>query len=132
MQDRGARSAYQLRRSEAVSQPSAAERLIGAILAGLLGCGPGAEISLAERGRRVYGSSCSACHHPDPSRDGTLGPAISGSSRELLEARVLRAEYPPGYRPKRPSLQMTPLPHLAAEIDALTAYLAEAGSAPGR
>jgi mono/diheme cytochrome c family protein len=67
--------------------------------------------------------NCIACHAQDPSQDGALGPAVVGSSRELLEARVLRAEYPPGYTPKRDSQIMIALPHLANEIDALHAYL---------
>ena len=77
------------------------------------------------RGRTVYRTACTTCHHPDPSKDGSLGPAVLGSSKELLEARVLRAEYPPGYAPKRTSTAMMPLPHLSADIDALAAFLAE-------
>ena len=34
--------------------------------------------------------------------DGSVGPAVAGASRELIEAKVLRGEYPPGYTPKRP------------------------------
>lgn len=79
----------------------------------------------ANRGRATYLTSCTACHAPDPNVDGALGPAVAGSSRELLEARVLRAEYPPGYAPKRETRAMVALPHLAGEIDALAAYLAE-------
>jgi hypothetical protein len=55
--------------------------------------------------------------------DGTLGPAIAGSSRELLVARVLRGDYPAGYTPKRSSKVMPPMPFLQNEIDALHAYL---------
>lgn len=78
---------------------------------------------LVKRGRSVYMSNCIACHNQNPAQDGALGPAIAGSSHELIEARVLRAEYPPGYTPKRDSKAMIALPHLAGEIDALTAYL---------
>lgn len=76
------------------------------------------------RGRDVYMSICTACHNADPSRDGSTGPANAGASRELVEAKVLRGQYPPGYTPKRPSNVMPPLPHLAASIDDLTAFLA--------
>jgi mono/diheme cytochrome c family protein len=75
------------------------------------------------RGRQVYLGICTACHHADPTKDGTAGPAIAGSSRELLEARVVRGEYPPGYTPKRPSQIMPRFPQLAGEIDALKAFL---------
>lgn len=79
----------------------------------------------ARRGKAVYDGVCIACHNPNPALDGSLGPANAGASRELLEARVLRGEYPPGYTPKRDSKAMPPMPHLADKIDDLTAYLAE-------
>ena len=77
----------------------------------------------AGRGRYVYLAQCIACHNSDPSKDGPLGPAIKGSSRELLEARVLRGVYPPGYKPKRGTAIMQPMPHLAPNIPDLTAFL---------
>ncbi len=83
---------------------------------------PSAE-DLAARGRRVYLGNCTACHAMDPSQPGSLGPEVTGSSRELLEKRVLHATYPEGYEPKRTTTLMVALPHLAPDIDALTAYL---------
>jgi mono/diheme cytochrome c family protein len=83
----------------------------------------GADPAVA-RGRAVYMSICTACHNADPSLDGAVGPANAGASHELLAAKVLRGEYPPGYTPKRPSNAMPPLPHLAASIDDLAAFLA--------
>ena len=77
----------------------------------------------AGRGRHVYLAQCTACHNSDPSKDGPLGPAIKGSSRELLEARVLHGAYPPGYKPKRATAIMQPMPHLAPNIPDLTAFL---------
>jgi mono/diheme cytochrome c family protein len=93
-------------------------------------CGPAkppngaspAEVA-AERGRRVYATNCTVCHNPDPSRPGAIGPPVKGSSRALIEARVLRAGYPPGYKPKRASKAMPAQPHLAGSIDDLAAYL---------
>jgi mono/diheme cytochrome c family protein len=79
--------------------------------------------ALAARGRSVYMANCIACHAPDPSQEGGLGPAVVGSSRELLETRVLRAEYPPGYTPKKTTQMMIPLLHLENEIEALFAFL---------
>ena len=76
-----------------------------------------------ERGKRVYVANCIACHNPDPTREGTLGPAVAGSSLALVEARVLRAEYPPGYTPKRSSALMPAQPFLKADVPALAAYL---------
>jgi mono/diheme cytochrome c family protein len=95
-------------------------------LAGAACGGDGAQATdLAARGRTVYRNVCTACHNADPAQDGTIGPAVAGASRELLEARVLRGAYPPGYAPRRPSQAMPPFPNLAGEIDALAAYLAE-------
>lgn len=78
----------------------------------------------AERGRQVYLAQCTACHAPDPAQAGPVGPAVKGSPRELLEAKVLRGTYPPGYTPKRPTALMPPQPAVAGEMDALAAYLA--------
>jgi mono/diheme cytochrome c family protein len=78
----------------------------------------------AGRGRAVYLANCVACHNNDPSRDGPIGPAIKGSSKELLEARVLTTSYPPSYKPKRPTKVMPQFPFLKEEIPYLVAYLA--------
>jgi mono/diheme cytochrome c family protein len=98
----------------------------------VMGCSPGSDQTsqgdvlspAAAEGRQVYAANCTACHNQDPTQPGALGPAVAGSSEGLLEAKVLRGEYPPGYTPKRESHAMIPLPHLANEIPALAAYLA--------
>jgi mono/diheme cytochrome c family protein len=77
----------------------------------------------AEKGKQIWLGQCVACHNPDPTKDGTLGPAVKGTSPALLEARVLRGEYPPGYKPKRPTKVMPPRPDLAPSIPDLAAYL---------
>ena len=79
--------------------------------------------SLVERGKHYYKNVCTACHNGDPSKDGTLGPAVAGSSLALLEAKVLRGEYPPGYTPKRDTSAMPRFEFLAPEIPGLAAYL---------
>jgi mono/diheme cytochrome c family protein len=76
-----------------------------------------------ERGRAVYVANCVACHNNDPSKDGPIGPANKGSSKELLEARVLSTSYPPGYKPKRPTKIMPQFPFLKDEIPYLAEYL---------
>jgi len=81
------------------------------------------QAKLVTRGRIVYSSQCISCHNPDPKKDGSLGPNVAGSSRELLEQRVLHGKYPEGYQPKRPGQVMPKMPHLKNEIDALHAYL---------
>ena len=95
-----------------------------------LACKPGGD-SAVERGRRAYAANCTACHNPDPTRDGTIGPAIAGSSLELVRARVLKAEYPPGYVPKRDSHLMPAQPFLASDVPDLAAYLGSLAPAAG-
>jgi mono/diheme cytochrome c family protein len=91
---------------------------------GLAGCGePAGPSATAERGRQIYLAQCSACHHPDPSQAGPLGPPVKGASRALLEAKLLRGTYPPGYTPRRPTTVMPPQPALASEIPALADFL---------
>ena len=81
---------------------------------------------LAREGEKIYQSVCIACHNGNPNLDGALGPANAGASAELLAAKVLRGEYPPGYAPKRPGSHTMPrFEYLADKIPALAAYLAE-------
>jgi len=115
-----------------MNRPAALTRVALAVTLAFLpaACGPGKppagqtpEQAAAERGRRVYVVNCTTCHNPDPSKPGSIGPAIRGSSRALIEARVLRAGYPPGYKPQRNSKLMPAMPHLAGSIDDLAAFL---------
>jgi hypothetical protein len=55
-----------------------------------------------------------------------LGPAVTGSSAALIEARVLHGDYPPGYTPKRETRAMVAMPFLEKQLPGLIAYLAEA------
>ncbi len=79
--------------------------------------------ALRKRGKVIYETQCTACHARNPAVDGPVGPALAGSSLALLEAKVIRNEYPPGYTPKRESAAMVALPHLEPEIPALHAFL---------
>jgi mono/diheme cytochrome c family protein len=75
------------------------------------------------QGRVVYGLHCISCHNVNPANDGTLGPAIKGSALELVQARVMRGEYPPGYSPKRNTRIMQKLPLTPEEIEQVHAFL---------
>ena len=104
---------------------------LAAIGALALACSPDGESlsPLAREGEQVYRSICVTCHNGNPNLDGALGPANAGASQELLAAKVLRGEYPPGYTPKRPgSNSMPSFASLADKIPALTAYLEEVKS----
>ena len=91
--------------------------MLGLLAAPLLAAGDPA------KGEQIYKTICIACHGPDASKDGPLGPAITGSKRDLVEARVMRAEYPKGYKPKRDTKLMVPFPQYKDNIDDITAYL---------
>ncbi len=90
----------------------------------LAACGKTRTPDAVERGRLVYVTHCIVCHNSNPNLDGAQGPAIAGSSRELVADRVLHLTYPPGYTPKRTTHNMRPMNDLTpAQIDDLTAYL---------
>jgi len=99
-----------------------------------LACGPSNDrqlSDLAREGERVYQNVCIACHNGNPNLDGAIGPANAGASEDLLTAKILRGEYPPGYAPKRPgSTTMPRFEYLADKIPALAAYLAEVKAKP--
>ena len=98
-----------------------------ALLVGLVGCSKESKETSKdpdwERGRAVYVANCVACHNNDPSKDGPIGPAIKGSSKELIEDRVLNTSYPPNYKPKRTTKVMPKFPFLKDQIPYLAAYL---------
>jgi hypothetical protein len=56
--------------------------------------------------------------------DGTLGPALAGTPLEVVEAKVMRGEYPEGYAPKRDTATMPRFEFLGPELANITAYLA--------
>ena len=102
---------------------SAAPLALLALAVALGGCSDSGLSPAAERGRQVYLAHCIACHNTDPTQPGSLGPPIKGSSRDLLEAKVVKGTYPPGYTPKRPTKVMVPIPAVAPDVAALAEYL---------
>ena len=109
-----------------VSFTQAMRRLVlGVALAAAIfgGCADRGDDALVGRGRQVYLAQCIQCHNANPAIAGPVGPAVKAASREVLEAKVVRGEYPPGYTPQRPTKVMPPQPALAPDIPALAAYL---------
>ena len=88
----------------------------------------GAEAEEIARGKHYYKNVCVACHNGDPNVDGTLGPALASTPLEVIEAKVMRREYPAGYTPKRESRSMPEFPFLEPELPAIAAYLASVNS----
>lgn len=106
----------------------AAAALLGALLAS--GCQDDRFPNLspaAKAGWEVFRVNCLLCHM-DPQKDSPVGPALAGSSLELLRAKVLEARYPPGYQPKRPGpITMPVQPQVASKLESIAAFLAEVG-----
>jgi mono/diheme cytochrome c family protein len=92
-----------------------------AVLAGCEGSTPSSPS--AQRGRQVYLAQCIACHNADPAQPGAVGPPVKGVPREVVEAKVLRGTYPPGYQPRRSTSMMPPQPNVAPDIGALADFL---------
>jgi mono/diheme cytochrome c family protein len=88
------------------------------------------KLTPVERGRIIYMTNCVVCHNRDPNLPGSEGPPIAGSSRALVEARVLHLAYPPGYAPKRSTHLMRAIPTLAPEVGNLAAFLQAAQESP--
>jgi len=86
-------------------------------------CPPKPADPAVARGKTAYMGTCIACHNMNPALDGAIGPAIKGASKELLLARITKAEYPAGYTPKRTTKLMPAQPQLAASVDDLAAFL---------
>jgi mono/diheme cytochrome c family protein len=99
------------------------------LLALCAACSPAEQggAALIARGKSVYETNCTACHAREPRSDGPVGPSNACSSTELIRAKVLRNEYPPGYTPKRDTRAMIPLPHLEPDLPAIAAYLQSLG-----
>lgn len=80
--------------------------------------------SLPASGEVLYQANCTFCHSYNASVDGHIGPAITGTSFEVLEAKLHRATYPKGYIPKRTTLLMPTFPQFSqAELEAIYLYL---------
>ena len=75
------------------------------------------------RGKAIYNLNCISCHNLDPKKQGSIGPQIYGSSKELLSKKILFGKYPKNYKPKRSGGAMPIMPNLDKEITNLHAFL---------
>lgn len=91
-----------------------------------LGCNKSEEIyspAVVENGKRLYETSCTACHSKEVGSDGDIGPSLYGSSFALLRTKILKGEYPDSYAPKRDTQNMGIINLKEEEIRAIYAYL---------
>ena len=75
------------------------------------------------RGKAIYNLNCISCHNLDPKKQGSIGPQIYGSSKELLSKKILFGKYPKNYKPKMSGGAMPIMPNLDKEITNLQAFL---------
>ena len=75
------------------------------------------------KGKAIYYLNCIACHSLDPKKQGSIGPQIYGSSKDLLSKKILFGKYPKNYKPKRSGVAMPIMPDLEREIINIHAFL---------
>lgn len=81
------------------------------------------DLSLEERGRRVFQAKCIACHSINTKQDGSLGPALYGVPLEVFKAKTLTGRYPEGYQATRTSRVMPAMPEVKEHIEALHRFV---------
>ena len=82
----------------------------------------------AKKGWKAYRKHCALCHNANPHLDSNStpkGPPIASSTKELLQMRIKANKYPQGYKPKRATADMYPLPQALPDVPYLFAYLKE-------
>lgn len=78
---------------------------------------------LEKQGQLVYVTNCLSCHNSDPTKPGSLGPDIAGTSIEILTIKIKGLPFPSTYVPKRTTHMMPALPFVEKDIPAIHAYL---------
>ena len=58
-------------------------------------------VSYAQSGQALYKTKCASCHNLNPTKPGSIGPDIAGSSLELVRLKTQNRTYPANYKPKR-------------------------------
>ncbi len=82
-----------------------------------------AQSSPEQRGKALYRTYCTSCHHLNPHQTLPMGPALFGSSQLLLKEKILHGTYPKNYQPKQQTQTMPTFPDLQKEIDSFWIYL---------
>ena len=52
------------------------------------------DAKLWRRGEIMYKTRCTTCHNADPSKPGTVGPALRGVPEELIKERLSKGKSP--------------------------------------
>lgn len=82
-----------------------------------------ASLSEASEGKTLYITRCASCHNVNPTKPGSIGPDIAGSSLELITLKTQKREYPKDYKPKRKTRIMPKIPLSDVQLKSLYEYL---------
>lgn len=72
-------------------------------------------------GEIAFKATCAMCH--GATGEGRFGPDIRGADLELLISKVIKGQYPKGYKPKRNTKAMPKFPHLYPKLPDIQEYL---------
>lgn len=80
-------------------------------------------LTYAQSGQALYKSRCAVCHNVNPTKPGSIGPDLAGSSLELITLKTQKRQYPVGYKPKRKSRIMPKIKLSETQIKSLHTYI---------
>jgi mono/diheme cytochrome c family protein len=79
--------------------------------------------SEASEGAALYKTRCASCHNVNPTKPGSIGPDLTGSSLELITLKTQKRQYPAGYKPKRKTRIMPQIKLSEKQLKSLHEYI---------
>jgi mono/diheme cytochrome c family protein len=79
--------------------------------------------SEASEGSALYKTRCASCHNVNPTKPGSIGPDLAGSSLELITLKTQKRQYPKGYKPKRKTRIMPQIKLSEKQLESLFKYV---------
>jgi len=79
--------------------------------------------SEASEGSALYKTRCASCHNVNPTKPGSIGPDLAGSSLELITLKTQKRQYPVGYKPKRKTRVMPQIKLSERQLKSLHDYI---------
>lgn len=77
-----------------------------------------------QKGKSIYMGNCIACHNKDPNKNGSLGPALTGTPLEVFLVKVPEGQtYPAGYTPKRKTKIMKKFPQFKKDVPSIFLWI---------
>lgn len=79
--------------------------------------------SRADEGQIIYKTVCSKCHNVNPTKQGSIGPELFTTPKEVFKTKVITGTYPTSYTPKRKTRIMPKFKNLTNKIDSIYKYI---------